>query len=274
MTTQTCDSCPTTSCQLPVISVGKSKTFHHHQDHKTVLIGGVCGALVFLLVALTLAIWLRYYRPRARRLEAQAAKEKSLSTDEDSSIDPQPSSRTGSSFFSFVRGSNVIPIAYIPGVTTRHTPYESAKAQKNKESSVNTEPSIRSSIATTNYNGSTAFISLGIPAVPGRPNLVNLDGAKQYAPSALECYQSGKGSRSHLVNAFKNSKTALRSQDVMEEPDAGSDRYSAPKLSVGQHTRTESTRSSHFMTGKLKICKTHGLVLIQMATLLPNYFQE
>lgn len=96
---------------------------------------------------------------------------------------------------SLTRSSNVIPIAYIPGVTTR------AAISPSLQPNVYESPMIdRSSIASENYRGSTALITATtMTAVQARPNLVELG--------------SSSGGGSNTSNASTHSVLSLNDGD-------------------------------------------------------------
>lgn len=200
LTTQSCTECPKTYCQK--IAVANPSSNQQQQGNSNsgssntgAIAGGVVGGLAAIAVIIFLAWWF-YVRPKRSkaRLESKAMAvaqdppedgtdyEKNLAVaaaqeGDGMNVVGSPGydgtnsmSQRSISTSSFTRSSNVIPIAYIPGVTTRpvnqqtNTVYDASGVD-------------RSSIATANYRGSTAVISSAMmTAIHARPNLVDIGG--------------------------------------------------------------------------------------------------
>lgn len=113
MTSQTCDSCATTKC----ISTGNTSDPPPSSGPNVgAIAGGVVGGLI-ALAAILFLIWWFVIRPR--RVERRAQQEKS------GAFAAQRSERKSTQSIAstvLTRASNVIQIAYIPGVTNRSPP--------------------------------------------------------------------------------------------------------------------------------------------------------
>lgn len=183
MVLQTCDACASYVCTKTSSSSTASATATAVAASKSnnagAIAGGVVGGVVVILAVAMFLLWRFYYKPRKvlkDQMTADAEKEGNpsqtnrLSTETLTSLAPS----------NFARSSNIIPIAYIPGVTTR-----APQQQQDVD---------RSSIATTNYRGSTAVISSAMmTAITARPNLVAIsrsDDKNDAVPATI-----GTGSR-------------------------------------------------------------------------------
>lgn len=210
LTTQSCDSCPKTYCQKLSAMSGSASNSHSSTSGSATgaIIGGVLGGLFAIVVAILL-LWWFYIRPRRNKirllsnLSPDSGYEKPGTSDpffasdvhpsqyldaytpemgqnHSGFADPSASDNTTASPYnnrnttysvsttSLTRSSNVIPIAYIPGVTTRSNMDSSSDATNNSVYG-------RSSIASTDYRGSTAVITAAtMTAIQARPNLVDI----------------------------------------------------------------------------------------------------
>ncbi|VVT54611.1 uncharacterized protein SAPINGB_P004162 [Magnusiomyces paraingens] len=217
MTTQSCDSCPTTYCAKVSTTSSSSSSSSSSTTTTTnttstssssdtgAIVGGAVGGVAAIAIVVAL-VWWFYVRPRRRNrhnaylaanssalgtepvqameggpLEYGAYAEDEMQEKEQNTKEQIPGDRTTTmsqfsiSTASLDRSSTVIPIAYIPGVTTRVgltaalTPIPGTPP-----SSVGTPD--RSSIATANYRGSTAAMATAttVTAIPARPMLVDI----------------------------------------------------------------------------------------------------
>ena len=166
MVLQTCDTCATYTCiksssgSPPGVSSGSS-------SNAGAIAGGVVGGVAAVLIVGMFLVWKFYYKPRKQQQSKENEKnaEHRLSAETLTSLAPS----------ALARSSNVIPIAYIPGVTTRAAIQDSTEQARVD----------RSSIATTNYRGSTAVIgSAMMTAIQARPNLVDIKNGEEPAPAA------------------------------------------------------------------------------------------
>lgn len=115
LTIQTCDACPTVMCKASSSITGGS------QVKVGGIVGGVIGGVI-LVVGGLLLFYFAYYR---RKVVFNRVRQKEFYFDEDAEINfhrsPQemekPAQRTSLATTIFTRASNIIPIAYIPGVT-------------------------------------------------------------------------------------------------------------------------------------------------------------
>lgn len=114
MTSQTCDSCSTTKC----ISTGTSTDQPPTSSGPNVgaIAGGVVGGLVALGLILFL-IWWFVVRPRRAERKAELEKSNAFAAQRSERKSTQSIASTV-----LTRASNVIQIAYIPGVTNRSPP--------------------------------------------------------------------------------------------------------------------------------------------------------
>lgn len=192
LTTQTCESCPKTYCSNKALASQGISPSHNKKSSTTGgIIGGIIGGLAVL--AIIVVLW-KYYQTRhstKKAINEFKADEKSLQVDSNSPShenDNNEATESGStiSSFSFTRSSNVIPVAYIPGVTTRQTPYPNGSAPTTSDIiPLSTGPSISQSVATTAYRESPAVIgSAMMTAIHAKPNLVTLDKSKLGANNA------------------------------------------------------------------------------------------
>ncbi|KAJ5293608.1 hypothetical protein PENANT_c002G03353 [Penicillium antarcticum] len=109
MTTQTCDQCATTKC----ISTGTGGSQPPSGGSDTgAIAGGVIGGVAAIALIVFLVWWFIIRKKRQERMEAEKNNEFSAARSERQSIASTV----------LTRASNVIQIAYIPGVTNRSPP--------------------------------------------------------------------------------------------------------------------------------------------------------
>lgn len=128
LTAQTCDACASTIC-VPTNSVGGSAPTKHSAPAGAIA-GGVIGGLAFICI-LTYLFWRFCIRNRRKEWDDQVWSDQQSeheSVEKRSQVglhpDARQSTRSVHSIASTVltRASNVIQIAYIPGVTNRSPP--------------------------------------------------------------------------------------------------------------------------------------------------------
>lgn len=197
-----------------------------------------------MIISLLLITWRCYYKPRktSRHAQEKRFKEKTSFNKELNESPKYMGSkiRSSLSFLSSSRASNVIPIAYIPGVTTRQTQYsnrpsmqQQQQQQNNDVLTLDTGPSIRSSIATTNYAGSSAHISSGtMTAVQAKPNLVDLDSGKQNKAELARLHKMPYSQSAHSINIKKGNPVGLQSQYIAEETSPYDEKFAASTPSM------------------------------------------
>ncbi|CAG7961679.1 unnamed protein product [Penicillium olsonii] len=108
MSAQTCDSCATTKC----VSMGGSKPPDSGGSNAGAIAGGVIGGVAAIAIIVFLIWW---FVIRKKRLERQEA-------EKNGSFTAARSERQSIASTVLTRASNVIQIAYIPGVTNRSPP--------------------------------------------------------------------------------------------------------------------------------------------------------
>ncbi|KAF5093191.1 hypothetical protein D0Z00_004193 [Geotrichum galactomycetum] len=199
MVLQTCESCASYICTKSTSSTSSNAVSSGSSSNAGAIAGGVVGGIAALLLVGMFLIWKYYYKPR--KLQQSKDNEKNaehrLSAETLTSLAPS----------ALARSSNVIPIAYIPGVTTRATIQNSTE-----QSRVD-----RSSIATTNYRGSTAVIgSAMMTAIQARPNLVDIKNGEEPAPAAQKI-QFARATRQNVHSITIGKSTGLQSQQIPEE---------------------------------------------------------
>lgn len=198
MVLQTCDTCATYTCiksssgSPPGVSSGSS-------SNAGAIAGGVIGGVAAVLIVGMFLVWKFYYKPRKQQQSKENEKnaEHRLSAETLTSLAPS----------ALARSSNVIPIAYIPGVTTRAAIQDSTEQARVD----------RSSIATTNYRGSTAVIgSAMMTAIQARPNLVDIKNGEEPAPAAQKV-QFARATRQNVHSITIGKSAGLQSQQIPEE---------------------------------------------------------
>jgi hypothetical protein len=189
LTTQTCDACAEGICQK------KSSGSDSDDDggsgaNKGAIAGGVVAGVVVAAAVIGFLLWRYVFSAKAKRRREEEAAERAAeaaASEKSESGGGGGGSRMSSATLSSVntsmtRGSNIIPIAYIPGVTNRTDSDAPPVPDINQYSQTFSADDIlrhsqmsRSSIATTNYRGSTAEISAAMmTAVNVKPNLVDI----------------------------------------------------------------------------------------------------
>lgn len=195
--------------------------------------GGVVGGLLVVSAIIAFILWRFTYSSKARM--RRFAKE--LENPEMSDVTPNVDAEEGyfeshrasmqekarmshatlsSVNSSYTRASNVIPIAYIPGVVSRpgeEPPPGHMHRGSIRDSRFYTTDNIRASIATTNYRGSTAFVhSEEIAAVNARPNLVQVVGGGKPTDHSLD---TGVAKLAGSASAGGTGSVLLGSAEVM-----------------------------------------------------------
>lgn len=177
--------------------------------------------MVLIAVAL-LVLWKFYYKPRKDKLNAATPENMEKQAGSPARNQNRMSTETLTSLApsSFARSSNIIPIAYIPGVTTRAVQNNNYNQGQNAD---------RSSIATNNYRGSTAVISSAMmTAITARPNLVEINKSEDPQATVASSVQAQKvqfvrampaktRQTAHSITIGKGSATSLQSQFIPEE---------------------------------------------------------
>lgn len=141
---------------------------------------------------------------------------------------------------SYTRASNVIPIAYIPGVVSRPGGDNNHSISQHmfrdsslRNSSFSSDENIRASIATTNYRGSTAFVHSEEIATNAKPNLIqvghgNNKGTTIGTNNISEESESAGGSgplligqrmNAHSIRIGRNPPKGLQSELIEEKSD-------------------------------------------------------
>lgn len=214
MVLQTCDACASYICAKTPSSGSSSSSpsgsaaAPQKSSNTGAIAGGVVAGLVVLIAAIMFLLWRFYYKPRkAARLQQALDAEKNGTGQFRSSTETLTSLAPSN----VVRNSNIIPIAYIPGVTTRGAP------------SSHTD---RSSIDTDSYRGSTAIISSAMmTAITARPNLVAIsrseDGATPTATAGTTASTTTTTTRPQYANAHSITirGTGLQGTLIEEEED-------------------------------------------------------
>ncbi|PYH91036.1 hypothetical protein BO71DRAFT_61151 [Aspergillus ellipticus CBS 707.79] len=239
MTSQSCTSCATTQC-VKSPSSGDSGSGGGSGGGGTnvgAIAGGVVGGVAFVAIV-TFLVW--WFFIRKKRQEEQAAASQAASVREKSSTsnDGQQSRKSTHSIASTVltRASNVIQIAYIPGVTNRSPPETSGHLvppvpplpgahpdqhffmpgdlrdstwsdASNERGSV--APSLRSSVATTIYRNNAIVSPMPAQQVTrARAAVVNINGAEN-AP-AVPAITQAQLAKAGVTTANSNSSIVAR----------------------------------------------------------------
>lgn len=234
-----CNNCARNVC-IKLSSSSSSSTSSASSQGKSnvgAIAGGVVGGVVALLVVTLFLLWKFYYKPR--KLQRDAIENEKAEKDGKFSLSRNQhrlSTETLTSLApsAFARSSNIIPIAYIPGVTTRAV--QNAYSN-NSEGGLNASETDRSSIATTNYRGSTAVISSAMmTAIQARPNLVAINNknsdettvevATSVQPQKVQYVRATSTKprqTAHSITIGKGTPVGLQSQFIPEESLAESD---------------------------------------------------
>jgi hypothetical protein len=217
MISQSCHSCATTKC-VPISSGSGSDSSGGSGSgggsNAGAIAGGVIGGVAFVVIA-SFLVWWFFIRKRRQEHAQQAGPEKG-----NASADPRQSRKSAHSIASTVltRASNVIQIAYIPGVTNRSPPetpnslvppvpplpgaapdqhffmpgdlrdstWSDMSDARTTADGRSIAPSLRSSVATTAYR-SNAIVS-PMPAQQAmrtRPAVVDVNGNSTAQPAHL-----------------------------------------------------------------------------------------
>lgn len=235
--TQTCNSCPKVYCRALSGSSTSSGT-----SAKTIggLAGGIVGGLLLLLVVGSYLFYKYYFK---KKLVFNRVKHKEFYFDDDIEINfrhnqpdggssgtqlNQPSSRNSMATTIMTRASNIIPIAYIPGVTIGpNTNSGNSNSRASQYSETNT---IDSDLIGDRFSKASIIgnPSLTTTAIRAKPKLVNIhevgganknnDGGNRDAvPStAVSASQLG-GVRSIKVGDKKRYNPGLQSEVLEEE---------------------------------------------------------
>lgn len=290
--------CAKTSCIKSSNSQSGTETSSTSESNTGAIAGGVVGGVVGAILLAGICIWFFYLR-RNKQLQinneedefAQAAgseserqymdrvseEEKSMSRNPSQGQQPNGASRfrDSTATMSTVNtvgglGSNVIPIAYIPGVSGVNNNNNTGRLPpglKFTASDILRDDSIRASIATTNYRASTAFIgSDTVTAIQARPNLVQVNDQQRqsgYAsspvtatfmkPSLLDLDAPDRSSNADAASPVSESSSAPQIRSLTRPPPNaggnGSDRIITPLNTIEEvptpsSNDTSSTQSS------------------------------
>lgn len=221
MILQTCESCATYVCRK-FSSTPNSSQPSESKSNAGAIAGGVIGGLAAVIIVALLLLWKFYYKPRRERQAefeklavekhgdlAMPGNKNRMSTETLTSLAPS----------TFARSSNIIPIAYIPGVTTRAVLNSSDQSASD-----------RSSIATTNYRGSTAVISSAMmTAIQARPNLVDIKAEESTGPQAASgpaqavqyarAFPAKKRQNAHSITIGKGLQSSFIPEESLDESD-------------------------------------------------------
>lgn len=191
MTSQTCDNCPTTFCETIVDPVSSTKNLSSAQ------VGGIAGGIsgfIFLVVLLGLFYFFKRYR---KNLDADygfgISEEMKGFSGFDDDITDDPSQQRGYNSRNeqkrmsthslstmtnsvFTKASNVLNIAYVPGVTSRPTkppPFTSRRSRKPKSVYSKTN-SILSKETYFSDLENASFYGGKVATKGGNPTLINI----------------------------------------------------------------------------------------------------
>lgn len=217
LTIQTCAKCPETYCKATTTSTAS-------KSHTSIggIVGGVIGGVAVLVAALC-AFYFLYYK---RKVAFSRVRHKEFYFDDDVEINfhrppqelDQPAQRQSLATTMFTRASNIIPIAYIPGVTI---------AKSSRESTV----TVDSDLAGHRYSrasivGNPAHTTTAIRATPRlvsvndkRGSVVVVSGVDDVPSTAVNAQQLG-GVKSVRV---ERSKPFMAQDDLIEEDDEEDD---------------------------------------------------
>jgi hypothetical protein len=212
-TTPTCLSCSKTYCRASTTTLGSSSGKN---------IGGIVGGTICGVVVLVSALCAFYFLYYKRKVVFNRVRHKPLIFDDDVEINfhrsPQemekPSRRTSLSTSVFTRASNIIPIAYIPGVTI---------AKNSRESTVTVDSElIGDRLSKASIVGNPSLTTTAIRATPklvsidGKRNSTVIYGTDNIPATAVNAKQLG-GVKS--VRLTKNH--GFEPQDLIEEEEEG-----------------------------------------------------
>lgn len=126
---QTCDTCQSTSCIVDPVTISPNIDSNGDNSGPNVgaIVGGVVGGLVAIVIIVYLA-WRFFVKNKRAQYEEEYAEQYTPATEAEKDFasrrDARASTHTVGSIASTVltRASNIIQIAYIPGVTNRSSP--------------------------------------------------------------------------------------------------------------------------------------------------------
>ncbi|CAN6632538.1 hypothetical protein TRVA0_013S02542 [Trichomonascus vanleenenianus] len=248
-TTQTCDTCAKAFCQKNPSSAGSASSATvtgkgGGGPNAGAIAGGVVGGIAAVALIVAFLLWRYVYSASAqekrRKREEEDAVTSNIDADNeyfekyDRNKNRYTTATLSSVNTSATRASNIIPIAYIPGVSSSahevppmpdmNTKYgdQFFSADDILRNSQFSENGIRSSIATTNYRGSTAVIdSAMMTAVNVKPNLVNLNSGSPASVQSIRAIQLGSA---QAVNSQRANAHSVRiGRTINEEGDSDDD---------------------------------------------------
>ncbi|RAK72530.1 uncharacterized protein BO72DRAFT_271962 [Aspergillus fijiensis CBS 313.89] len=235
MVSQSCTQCATTKCVKSPTSgdLGSSNNSGGGGTDAGAIAGGVVGGIAFIAIVTFLVWWFFIRKKRKEQQEASEAEKSSVAAD------TRQSRKSTNSIASTVltRASNVIQIAYIPGVTNRSPPEtpgslvppvpplpgahpdqhffmpgdlrDSAWSEMSNERR-SIAPSLRSSVATTIYRNNAIVSPMPAQQVMRtRAAVVNINGANSDAP-AVPAITQAQLAKAGLSAATTNSSIVAR----------------------------------------------------------------
>lgn len=176
LTIQTCTQCPQTVCQ----SIdGKSGT--QTDSSNGVSVGGITGGVIGGVAVLLLCLFAFYFLYYKKKVAFNRVRQKEYYFDDDVEInfhhrphDPseleKPAQRTSMATTMFTRASNIIPIAYIPGVTI-------GKNSRDSTVTVDSQDTGGDRFSKVSIVGNP---SLTTTAIRATPKLVNVTGSRHH----------------------------------------------------------------------------------------------
>lgn len=202
---QSVNECSVAVCQ----STGSSSS------NAGAIAGGVVGGIVGLLLLVGVGLWFYF---RNRRSDDMSLLSEKYASDgspfENRSHRPSVAASITTVNTNQARESNVIPVAYIPGVAVLPPMGERGSGI----------PSIRNSIATTNYRASVPEM---VMAVQGQPNLIQITGDPTLSNASLNSMRpppppmSRKSSQASTNGSARSGRSG-RSVGVGSRPENGS----------------------------------------------------
>lgn len=211
MISRSCDRCATTKCVATSTGSDSNSSGNGSGDNAGAIAGGVIGGVAFVAIA-TFLIWWFFIRKKRQQYAEQPRKEKLTGDDGRSRKSTHSIASTV-----LTRASNVIQIAYIPGVTNRSPPEtpglvppvpplpgaapdqhffmpgdlrDSSWSDMTDGRSV--APSLRSSVATTIYRNNAVVSPMPAQqATMTRAAVVNINGSNGSSPQAVHLAPPG-----------------------------------------------------------------------------------
>ncbi len=223
MTSQTCSSCATAFCQATSSTTSSSSSTSASSSSASsasssksnvgAIAGGVVGGIA--AIAIIIIAFLIWQRGKKRRLQ-QEQNAQVIITDENgnpeksqsglNSINGPANSRSSVSTFAssiFTRASNIIPIAYIPGVTIRPASTTSGR------DSMLSRDSMMSDFDDLESRPGSSFLGAPTTAVRATPKMVTVSGAKKINESGQKIqFVNGKSGGSSLLKVVRVGKSA------------------------------------------------------------------